>query len=289
MDIWVFVNPFLRTLLYFSCFGAIGTSLFLFHFGNLLGSQGIIYCNKLRSRSSLLGITISLATVFSIAGTLGGEIFSAFDVTMLELTFETKIGRSTFFCFVGFLLLFALSYLPKNLHLLLALSGAAIVLGSFTSVGHSSQKGLLVQGLLAVHLVGISFWLGSLLPFRWICDLANNDVLYKISQNYSILAMRYVGLLLIAGGFFAYYLFEDISQLFNTTYGNIFISKLTLVSMILSLGALNKFMFTPMLHANSKTGRRWLSRSIKAELFIAFSILLLSSILTTSIQLPFAM
>ena len=102
MDIWVFVNPFLRTLLYFSCFGAIGTSLFLFHFGNLLGSQGIIYCNKLRSRSSLLGIIISLATVFSIAGTLGGEIFSAFDVTMLELTFETKIGRSTFFVLLGF-------------------------------------------------------------------------------------------------------------------------------------------------------------------------------------------
>ena len=286
MELWILINPMLRTFLYFSCFTSVGAILFLYHFKDLQSADGLCYLKTLTIKSSMVGIVISLGSFFSIAGSLGGDFLSALDISMLRLTLETKLGLATIIGLAGFCLIATASKFSGKFEGVIEFLGSLILLSSFLFVGHSTGKGPIVSLMLIIHIIGVAFWLGSLLPFKWLCSFSNADKLYSIAEKFGFLALRYIGLLLIAGISYACFLFTDLQQLFNTTYGNIFVAKLFSVCLILSLGALNKFRIVPMLISNPEQGRIRLGNSIRLEILIASGILILSSFLTTSFALP---
>ena len=59
-----------------------------------------------------------------------------------------------------------------------------------------------------------------------------------------------------------------------------------IVSILLSLGALNKFKIIPYLSINKKLGLEKLKNSIQIEIYCVLLILFFTSLLTTSITLP---
>ena len=119
-----------------------------------------------------------------------------------------------------------------------------------------------------------------------MCSSAKTSNLHVIAHRFGILAIFYLAVLIISGGSFAYILMNDIGLLFSTSYGNAFLIKMSLVSLLLLFGALNKFKNVPLIKNEPTVGSFQLKKSIRIEMFIALLILSLTSILTTSMTLP---
>ena len=286
MDIWSFIIPFLRVLLYLSSLGAVGTILFILHFGKNQSPTGVRYCQSLIKKSAILGVVASLSIFLSVAGNMGGDLVSALDIVMLQLALDSKAGLASLITLLGFLIVIITSKSSSQSGLVGSLFGLALVLSSFVMVGHSTREGLVTQSLLLIHLAGIAYWLGSLMPFRWMCLSNGNENLSFIAHRFGVLATRYIGALVISGLVFAYNLLGSFSDLINTTYGNVLLVKLVTVSALLSLGALNKFRFVPLLIENPVVGAKRLQSSVNFEMGLALCILFFSALLTTSLTLP---
>lgn len=286
MDVWIIVNPILKALLYVASFGSVGSFLFSLHFGKQLSEQQQSYCNYLSHKSTLFGLVITLLMILSVAGNLGGDLASVIDMLMLQLAIESKSGVGYLTAFAGFAVMLISHNLKANANVVGLIIGSIAVLFSFTLAGHSQLGGVFTQFLLMVHLFGIAFWLGALLPFRWICLQDNTNNLGELAHRFGVFAMLYVGLLLGAGLGYAYILLGDLSLILTTSYGNLLLIKMLLVVALLSLAALNKFKLVPSLEKNHLQGVRQFQSSVNLEIILVLIILIGSSLLTTSMTLP---
>ena len=286
MDVWIIFNPILKVLLYVASFGSVGRFLFSLHFGKQLTEKQQVYCDYLAYRSTLIGAVTSLVIILSVAGNLGGDLASVIDLLMLRLALESKSGVGYSAAFAGFAVMLIAHNLKKNNKRIGLIIGSVAVLFSFTMSGHSQVGGVLTQLLLMVHLLGIAFWLGALFPFRCICLQSDTSNLGGLAHRFGVLAMGYVGLLLIAGLGYAYLLLGDVSLMFTTLYGNVLLIKIVLVVALLSLAALNKFKLVPSLEINPSQAVRRFQSSLQCEIALALVIITASGLLTTSLTLP---
>jgi putative copper export protein len=286
MDVWIVFTPILKVLLYLAGLAVVGTKLFDFHFSKFQTIDNVEYCNFLSKKSCLFGLIISVGMIFSIAGNLGGELLSILDPIILELALTSKAGYATIFALIGFTLtVISARYELVSLKFLGWL-GIGFVLLSFIYTGHSQKSGILAQILLLFHLICVAFWLGSFIPLYNMCSSANTSNLHVIAHRFGIIAIFYLVVLIISGGSFAYILMNDISLLFDTSYGNAFLIKMSLVSLLFLFGALNKFKNVPLIKNEPTVGSMQLKKSIRIEMYIALLILSSTSILTTSMTLP---
>ena len=286
MEIWSFLNPIIRMIFYISVFGSVGTFIYLFHFYRLLETEQKSYCFVLIKRSSIIGSIIAFLSFLSIPGNMGGDFKSIIDIQLIQLTFETISGKATLLSLLGFILIYFSCLKQSRLFYFLSFLGISSILLSFVIFGHTTKHGLLGQFLIIIHLVGLSYWIGSLLPLRKMCNLIEYKKLRVVAHLFGIYALGYVGILIIAGLIFSYILLGDIASLITTDYGNVLLIKMIIVSILLSLGALNKFKIIPYLSINKKLGLEKLKNSIQIEIYCVLLILFFTSLLTTSITLP---
>ena len=289
LEIWTILNPIIRTFIYLTALYSIGSVLFKVHFHKFFNQEINIYCKKIIRDSALLGLIISILAFLSVAGNLGGEIQSIFEIDLIELSFETIQGRSYLLLIVGFIFLFFSYYFQRNFMNAFNIIGTVLILISFIVIGHSLSQGIYTQILLLIHLFCISYWLGSFLPLRHMCNIKKYKNLYFVAHNFGVYATFYVGLLIITGLTFSYFLLGGISPIITSTYGNVLLCKLLFVSFILIIGAINKFKLVPNIKANLNEGQNKLKRSINIEFMLTLLILFLTSILTTSLPTPMSM
>jgi putative copper resistance protein D len=289
MDIWIIFTPILKVLLYIATFGSVGSFLFSLQFGKQLTAEQQTYCNYLTHKSNLIGAVTALLMILCGAGNLGGDLTSVIDLSLLQLAIESKSGVGYSTAFTGFAVMLIAHGLNGNAKRFGLMIGSVAILFSATMSGHSQLGGVLTQSLLMVHLFGIAFWLGALLPFRWICMQPDTNNLGALAHRFGVLAMGYVSLLLSAGLGYAYLLLGDVSLIFTTRYGNVLLIKIVLAGALLSLAALNKFKLVPSLEITSPQAVRRFQSSVKFEIALVIVILITSSLLTTSMTLPMGM
>jgi putative copper resistance protein D len=289
MDIWIIFTPILKVLLYIATFGSVGSFLFSLQFGKQLTAEQQTYCNYLTHKSNLIGAVTALLMILCGAGNLGGDLTSVIDLSLLQLAIESTSGVGYSTAFTGFAVMLIAHSLSGNAKRFGLMIGSVAILFSATMSGHSQLGGVLTQSLLMVHLFGIAFWLGALLPFRWICMQPDTNNLGALAHRFGVLAMGYVSLLLSAGLGYAYLLLGDVSLIFTTRYGNVLLIKIVLAGALLSLAALNKFKLVPSLEITSPQAVRRFQSSVKFEIALVIVILITSSLLTTSMTLPMGM
>ena len=230
MDIWIILTPVLKTLFYVTSLLALGTVIFVRHFQHFQTAENTSFCRDLTIRVCKYGMVISAGLLFSVAGNLGGEVWSILDPTIFSIAIYSKGGNAAGLAFFGFaLIIIARRYEFSAVPLLLWV-GVLLLLISFIWTGHSQKAGPIAQAILSAHLVAIAFWLGSFLPLRRMCSALEAENLYEIADRFGTLAIFYVCLLFISGLIFAYILIGDLSLLLSTVYGNVFLMKITLVS-----------------------------------------------------------
>ena len=235
---------------------------------------------------SVIGLLTGLLVFLSVAGNLGGDLYSTTDISLIRLSFETLPGKSALFFIFGFLLIIVSIFFDNTFSSIAKFISVILILMSFVIVGHSTLKGLSTQILIVIHLFCISFWLGSFLPLRFMCINRNSKNLSIISEKFGQLALFYISVLLLTGLIFSYILVGGIDALISTSYGNFLTLKLMFVTAILSLGVLNKFRLVPLIRINYEQGTKKLKQSIQIEIIFTVVILFLTSILTTSLPTP---
>ena len=286
MEVWSFLNPIIRMIFYISAFGSVGTLIYLVHFYRLLEFEQRSYCFSLIKKSSIIGSIIAFLSFLSIPGNMGGDFKSVIDTQLIELTLETISGKAALLSLLGFILIYFSCIKKSKISCILSFLGVSSILLSFVIFGHATKHGLVGQFLIIIHLVGLSYWIGSLLPLRKMCNFIEYEKLRIVAHLFGIYALGYVGVLIIAGLIFSYILLGDISSLITTDYGNVLLIKMIVVSMLLSLGAMNKFKIIPYLSINQNLGLKRLKNSIQIEIFCVLLILFFTSLLTTSLELP---
>ncbi len=287
MEIWAIVTPLVKVLLYILSFLAVGTGLYILHFRSFLSQPTLAYCRKLVSKSSLIGSIIAPPLLLMTAGNIGGDLQSALDPLMINLALSSKAGQSILVLFFGFLLVLLWISPFQKQRPIPGILGFALILSSFSLYGHSTINGLSSQLLIVLHLGAISFWVGSFLPLRYSTQgKIEEENLFQISHRFGIYAVYYIGVLLITGLMLGTILVGGIEQLVTSDYGKAFVFKLFLVTTLLGIGALNKFRLVPQLKNNNFRHAIKLRKSINVEISILFIILVISSLLTTSIELP---
>ena len=156
--------------------------------------------------------------------------------------------------------------------------------------GHVTTGGLQAGILLAVHLAGLGFWLGALLPLRAMCRdpqrFGGQAALADLADVFGRRAIWIVPVLLIAGTLYAVMLVGSFAALATTPYGQVLMVKVGLVSGLLGLAALNKFRLVPALRSGEAAAPSRLRRSIDWELAGVAAVLLATSLMTTSLLLP---
>jgi putative copper resistance protein D len=271
---------------YISAFCSVGTYIYLIHFNRFLEIKHKSYCFFLIKRSSIIGSAIAFLSFLSIPGNMGGDLKSIIDPELIQLTLETISGKAALLSLLGFIIIY-FSCLKQNIvFYLLSFVGISSLLLSFVIFGHSTKHGLAGQFLIIIHLVGLSYWIGALLPLRKMCNFIDNDKLKIVAHLFGIYAIGYVGVLVAAGLIFSYILLGNISALISTDYGNVLLIKMIVVSTLLSLGAINKFKIIPNLSIDQNLGLKRLKQSIQIEILCVLSIFFLTSLLTTSLILP---
>ena len=286
MDLWIILTPILKTLFYVASLLALGTVIFVKHFQHFQTVENTSFCRDLTIKACKYGMVISAGLLFSVAGNLGGEVWSILDPTIFSIAIYSKGGNAAGLAFFGFALIVIARKYVFNLEPLFLWVGFLLLLISFVWTGHAQKSGPIAQVALSLHIVAIAFWLGSFFPLRRMCSALEAENLYEIADRFGTLAIFYVCLLFISGLIFAYILIGDLSLLLSTVYGNVFLMKITLVSLLLGFGALNKFRLVPLVKLEPSVGAQRLQKSIQIEMLIAILILSFSGFLTTSTTLP---
>ena len=286
MDLWVLINPILKFILYAAIVGSVGTFLFSLHFTAQLTEQQQSYCYYLSRKSVFIGGITSLLMILSVPGNLGGDLRSLIDPIMLQLAIESNSVTGYLTAVGGFVVMLVAHKLRPKAQKCTLLIGSIAVLFSLTLAGHALLGKWLTQSLLVLHLLGIAFWLGALLPFHWICLQTDTTNLRALAHRFGLVALVYVGLIIITGLAYAYILLGELSLIFTTSYGNVLLIKLFLVGALLSLAALNKFRIVPSLEQSPLRGVRQFKTSLQFEIALTLIILIAVSLLTTSFTLP---
>ena len=286
MEIWIVLNPIIKFLLYIAVFGSVGTLVFIFHFYRLLTPLQLGYCSSTSKKFTKVGVLVSFISILSVPGNMSGDLIGIIDINMVNLSIDTLALKASLLLFIGFILIYFLPINFKKIFFIGNTLAISIILFSFIVIGHSTKGGILTQSLVTIHLIGLFYWIGSLLPLKKMCNIADFKELKTITHSFGNYAVFYILALLIAGSIFSFILIGDISNLFNTIYGNVLMIKILFAMLLISIGALNKLFLVPRLDINNATTIIKLKRSINVEMIIVLIIFFLTSLLTTSLTLP---
>ena len=219
------------------------------------------------------------------------------DITMLSILSQSALGYASLSRVLAFaLVLYFTCYMQRankreelgfGYYSVLILFMLGLLLAySFTLIGHVAELNLIGGFAIGLHVLGISLWIGSLYPLLYLCKAEEVIRLQKIMQRFGELAMVFVAVLVLSGVFLLTQLLESPVELISTSYGLTLLFKLAGVTVLLTLGALNKLRLVPGL--SNDAGVTSLRQSIKWELGFAFLVLMITAYLTTLVGMNHA-
>ncbi len=286
IGVWDAAAILIKAILYAATFGAAGGVFFLTYSPPLSpGTHSRI--QRVIALLLIIGIGVSVLRILVLAGSMSGELAGMLDRSMTGMIVEGREGKATGVRVLG-LLLAALALLKDRRYLIVALLGALIAATSFAWVGHAQAappKALAVF-LITVHLLGVAFWLGALLPLLLVAQDPDPTRIGAAAAHFGKIAFIVVALLVIAGMGLLWMLLGTPSQLWLSGYGRFVLLKLSLVAVLLSLAAFNKWRLTARLQVHDLRAVHSLRRSIRAEMALGALILLVTAGFTTLLGPP---
>ena len=286
MDILSLFAIIAKLTLYIGSLFASGTVFYLIFFEENK-VQSFFNGRRINYLFANIGLVSALTGYALEAARLTGEIVSAFDPEMLGILWQTPAGTALLLRVLGFSLILFGSF-SNRLSLSTAAIGSLLVLGSFTQIGHvAGGPGFFLQILLFIHLIGITLWVGILLPLYRLClNPLQIATTAAIAYRFGRLAVVFVPILLIAGGWLAFQMVNSLENLFTTRYGQTLLIKVGIVTGLLGLGAANKLRFVPALKTGDPYALKHLQYSVLVEIMLVIFILSITAVLSSVLFLP---
>ena len=209
------------------------------------------------------------------------------DHEMLKLMWNTSVGTALMYRLAGLGLLITGLFMGR-VGLWVSLLGGIPAIWSFNHIGHiSGQYTTILKVVLTFHLAAVALWIGILSPLK---SLASDPQTYalasEVGHRFGLVAMITVPALIMAGGYMSYALIGSFTLLFSTGYGQVLITKVIFVTVLLGLAAGNKLRFIPDLRSGKPATASQLSKSTTIEWYVFLAILTVTAILTSNLNLP---
>jgi putative copper resistance protein D len=289
-ELWNILQPLATFCLYLAMFIATGGLIFEILFRRQVPEATRRHVARLIGIAAWAGLVLVGARLAVAAGNLGGDLASMGDPVLLGLVMKSPLGMASVLAGIGFAMITVMGRVKARGEQTARVVAAATVLLSLTVVGHATTLGAITGVLLALHLGGVAFWLGALLPLRQMCvgagNVASASVLADVAARFGWIAQRVVAVLIIAGVAYVAILTGSVMALLTSAYGLTLLAKIGLVAGLLGLAARNRFRIVPALQAGDLSAVRNLRDSIDREIIVALVILAMSSLLTSSLNLP---
>jgi putative copper resistance protein D len=245
--IWDAAAIALKTLAYAATLGVAGAVFFLRYNGPLITSAHRLGIRQLVLGLALLSVLAGAAHIMVSAASMSGAAAGMWDGSLLRMVWQAGAGRANAARAIGLLL--AVLLISPDRASGWALLGAALAATSFAWTGHarSLSPDAIPILLLSVHLLGVAFWLGALLPLLIVARDGDLPRMAAAASRFGAAAIFVVAVLMAAGTALLWMLLGSVTALWGSTYGRYVMLKLTFVASLLSLAALNKLRLTPRL------------------------------------------
>lgn len=249
-----------------------------------------ISVTKYTGLGAVLGLIAVNINYFAQIGAFAENgLMGMFDAQMHAFLWPTQVGQTVLWRLIGFGLMLVASglLLHKNRYLkkfsaVLAIISSLLIAVTFTFIGHSTELGLLAQGLILIHVLIIGSWIGAFYPLWKLCSTDDNIVIKNVMDTFGRLGIVIVILVLLSGMGMVWMLFDSPTELFSSDYGIAVTIKLCLVAIILLIAAWHKLVLVPKLTiANPSLAKQKLQKSIGLEAVIAVLILATTAVLSS--------
>jgi copper resistance protein D len=241
---------------------AAGLALFLASVGQALDDEARAEMRALLARLALAGLVLSVLALFVRAAQLsGGE--DIFDATIWTAMARGRVGDAFALRAAGFALVLA----GARGHMVAAPMGALLIAASYAGMGHSTlyRPRQELAALVAVHLLAVSFWIGSLPAL--IAAARRDDA--ALIRAWSRAAIAAVALVFATGAALIYLLVGRVDLLVAAWYGWALVAKLVLVAGLMGFAIWHKLAAAPALESGTPGAGTALARSIARELALA--------------------
>src|ERR1700678_1704396 len=162
--IWDAAAIAFKTLTYAATLGVAGAVFFLRYSGPLITSAHRLRIRHLVLGLALLSVLAGAAQIMVSAASMSGAAAGMWEGSLLRMVWQAGAGRANAARAIGLVL--AVLLVSPDRPSGWALLGAALAATSFAWTGHarSLRPDAIPILLLSVHLLGVAFWLGALLP-----------------------------------------------------------------------------------------------------------------------------
>ncbi|MBB1390209.1 CopD family protein [Shewanella sp. SG44-6] len=277
-----------KWVIYLSVAAVIGGTLMQYLIKGQLNLS--ISVTKYTGLGAVLGLIAVSINYFAQVGAFAENgLMGIFDAQMHAFLWPTQVGQTVLWRLIGFGLMLVASglLLHKNRYIktfsaVLAIISCLLIAVTFTFIGHSTELGLLAQGLILIHVLIIGSWIGAFYPLWKLCSTDDNIVIKNVMDTFGRLGIVIVILVLLSGMGMVWMLFDSPTELFSSNYGIAVTIKLCLVAIILFIAAWHKLVLVPKLTiANPSLAKQKLQKSIGLEALIAVLILATTAVLSS--------
>ena len=277
-----------KWVIYLSVAAVIGGTLMQYLIKGQLNLS--ISVAKYTGLGAVLGLIAVSINYFAQVGAFAENgLMGIFDAQMHAFLWPTQVGQTVLWRLIGFGLMLVASglLLHKNRYIktfsaVLAILSCLLIAVTFTFIGHSTELGLLAQGLILIHVLIIGSWIGAFYPLWKLCSTDDNIVIKNVMDTFGRLGIVIVILVLLSGMGMVWMLFDSPTELISSDYGIAVTIKLCLVAIILLIAAWHKLVLVPKLTiANTLLAKQKLQKSIGLEALIAVLILATTAVLSS--------
>lgn len=277
-----------KWVIYLSVAAVIGGTLMQYLIKGQLNLS--ISVAKYTGLGAVLGLIAVSINYFAQVGAFAENgLMGIFDAQMHAFLRPTQVGQTVLWRLIGFGLMLVASglLLHKNRYIktfsaVLAILSCLLIAVTFTFIGHSTELGLLAQGLILIHVLIIGSWIGAFYPLWKLCCTDDHIVIKNVMDTFGRLGIVIVILVLLSGMGMVWMLFDSPTELISSDYGIAVTIKLCLVAIILLIAAWHKLVLVPKLTiANTLLAKQKLQKSIGLEALIAVLILATTAVLSS--------
>jgi len=267
-----------RALAFVALFQSAGTGFFMAALGQGL-TQAAEPIRRLGLISATAGVILVLGHLGLEATRMAGDFDGLWDPDLQRLAWTSKSGVSQCVQAAGLIGILIALWKPRRGGAIWASLGGVAALGAFELSGHTSAHAerAILAPLLALHLLIIAYWFGSLAPLLLIVRLESRSVATAVLMRFSQIAGWLVPLILLAGLAMAWILAGSISVL-RKPYGQLLLVKLAGFGVLMLIAAYNRWKLTPALQQTASSAA--LRRSIAAEYLLIVVVLSVTAVMT---------
>jgi putative copper resistance protein D len=271
-----------KVVTYAATLSAAGGVAFLVYGDSVIPPECKPWIRLLQGALLVVAFLASAAKILAMSASMAGDASGLFDSALTGMILQTGEGPAVAARLCGLTLLGA-ALIVRRPSATAALLGALLAATSFAWVGHvhALSRPWIWTGVLAVHLAGVGFWLGALLPLWFIARRADSAVTAAAAARFGGAAVVIVGILVVAGVSLLCCLLQNPAELRSSGYGRLAMSKIASVALLLALAALNRLRLTPRMRARDASAAQAFGRSVLVEIVLALIILSITAAMTT--------